>query len=200
MGTFIIIAFTIFVVVMLVANSDGAEKRNQDYFERTFKEKFPDRDITKAKIICTISAHTGLFRLEKNDYVYVDFDDERKTITVAADNKGEENTRTFSYQDILNYEVIQDGKSTFSPSVTGFIGMGAAAPRHESKKINDWKISIRLNDFQNPVVNIVLVNKECEIKSDNGFDVKTKKAEEILSTLAYATSQKEDNNIGVDNI
>lgn len=190
MGIFIIIAFTIFVVFMLVANSDGAEKREQDYFERTFKKKFPDRDISKAKIICTINVHTGLFRLEKNDYVYVDFDDEKKTVTVASDKNGEENTRTFAYQDILNYEVIQDGKSTFSPSITGFIGMRAAAPRHESKKISDWRISIHLNDFQNPVVNIILVNKECEIKSDAGFDKKTKKAEELLSTLAYATSQK----------
>ncbi|WP_270597658.1 hypothetical protein [Enterococcus asini] len=190
MGIFIIIAFTIFVVFMLVTNSDGAEKREQDYFERTFKKKFPDRDISKAKIICTINVHTGLFRLEKNDYVYVDFDDEKKTVTVASDKNGEENTRTFAYQDILNYEVIQDGKSTFSPSITGFIGMRAAAPRHESKKISDWRISIHLNDFQNPVVNIILVNKECEIKSDAGFDKKTKKAEELLSTLAYATSQK----------
>lgn len=184
----IIVVFAIFIIAMIRVVSDGPEKRNRDYYESTFSEKFPDRDINKTKIINTSNYYMTPINLRRNDYIYMDFDDEKKTITVATDGSGTENARTFSYSDILSYEVIQDGKSTYSPSLTGLVGLGAAAPKHETKKIEDWKIVLRLNDFMNPFVNIVFVNRLCEINNPDKLDVLNKLVEEILSTLAYATA------------
>lgn len=190
MGTTIIVVFTIFIIAMIIVVSDGSEKRNRDYYESTFSEKFPGRDINKTKIIDTSNYYMMPLKLGKNDYYYMDFDDEKKTITVATDDDGKENARTFAYNDILDYEVIQDGKSTFSPSLTGLIGLGSAAPKHEMKKIEDWKIVLRLNDFMNPFVNIVLINRVCEIDSPDKLDSLKKTAEEILATLAYAKADQ----------
>lgn len=171
----------------------GAEKsgaNNPDHLvEKALKEN-PERDMSKAKLIDTNNNYASLLMAQSNDFTVVDFNDEDKTITLTM--PGSDRKRKFSYNDILSFEVIKDGASVYSPSVTGFVGMGVAAPKHQSKTINDWRIQIRINDFNNSVANILLVNKKCEIKSDLGFEVKTKQESEIISTLQYAMSHRDN--------
>ena len=112
------------------------------------------------------------------------------------------NPRIYSYDDIVEYELLEDGDTITKGGLgralvggavfggTGAIVGGVTGGKRSKKVINSLKIKITIDDFESPVVYIHLITSKSKA---NSFVYKTNfaLAQEILSTFALIQKQRE---------
>ena len=116
---------------------------------------------------------------------------------------GKKNPRVYSYDDIIEYELLEDGdtitKGGLGSAVVGGIllgGVGAivggvTGGRKSRSIINSLKIKITINDFQNPTEYINLINTKTKSNSliyKANYEI----AQQILSIFALVQKQKDN--------
>lgn len=144
------------------------------------------------------------FNATKKIGSYIEFDEvKRQWLVPDGFFGGKKNPRIYSFDDIVEYELLEDGdtitKGGLGRALAGGIllgGVGAivggvTGGKKSKSIINSLKIKITVNDFQNPTVYINFI--KTKTKAD-GFIYKTSygAAQQILSALALI--QKQNNN------
>lgn len=116
---------------------------------------------------------------------YIKFNDNTKQVLISP----EFNPRIVNYSDILDFELIQDGKSivTKSSFEESFFG-GFTSKTKSETKIRRLRIKILVKDMNNPNAYIDLIKTSVETDSFI-YKVNYEVAQKILSMLKIVTSQ-----------
>ena len=127
---------------------------------------------------------------ENNDnFNYVAFDNTTKEILIK--NKG--NDTKIKYDDIVNVELVKNGKTTMSISnmVLGTVIAGGAGlvagSLAKNEKITNFHLKFSLNNFNTPSHTIYLLNVGKTL--DYGIDIETQ-ANSIMDTVKYIIDNK----------
>lgn len=157
------------------------------------KEHLADREENKVRL--------GAFNETDNAGLYLKIDDNNKTwIVPMKKNYVERNVTVFNFDEIIDYELIEDGetitKGGLGRAVAGGVllgGVGAIVGGVTGKKksktvVNQMYVRISLNNKYVKQVTIKLI--ETEVKK-NGFTYNLCKdsANKIISLLDYMSSQ-----------
>ena len=152
-----------------------------------------------------INKKVDSFIISKNIGGYIYFDEENKkwTIPQGLIKKTINSNKIFSYNDILSYELIEDGNSIskggIGRAIVGgalFGGVGAivgGSTGHKQKQTcTKLQIKITLNNIDNPIEYITFISTETKKDSfvySNSYNV----AQQILSMLEIVCNSKLDN-------
>ena len=145
------------------------------------------------------------FIISKNlgNYIYFDEKNKKWTIPQGLIKKTINSNKIFSYNDVLSYELIEDGNSISKGGVgraivggTLFGGIGAivgGSTGHKQKQTcTKLQIKITLNNVDNPTEYITFISAETKKDSSvykNSYSV----AQQILSMLEIICNSKLDN-------
>ena len=149
----------------------------------------------------------ALFHPSKKIGTFIEFDEEKRQWLIPDGFMGKKkNPRIYSYDDIVEYELLEDGDTITKGGLgralvggavfggTGAIVGGVTGGKRSKKVINSLKIKITIDDFESPVVYIHLITSKTKA---NSFVYKTNfaLAQEILSTFALIQKQREKDDI-----
>lgn len=132
---------------------------------------------------------------------YIEFDEQKRLWLIPDGFAGKKvNPKIYSFDDIIEYELLQDGDSVtkggLGRAVAGgvlFGGVGAIVGGTTGKKktksvINDLKIKITVNNTCNPSVYVKLINAPTKANSII-YKTSYSAAQEILSMLSIITQK-----------
>lgn len=142
---------------------------------------------------------------------YIEFDESKRQWIVRGSGLFKiPNPPLYSYDDIVDFELLEDGESITkgglgSALVGGLLLGGAGAivggitgKKNTKSVINNLKIKITVNDFQNPAVYIDLITTQT--KADSWMYKQFYKiAQDILSALSLIKSQNESIKVNASN-
>jgi len=128
--------------------------------------------------------------------------EERKTWMPLDAAIGKNGARVYNYDDILDYELLEDDEVITKGGVGGAVagglllgGVGAVigglAGRKTKSVVNSIKIKITLKDMSFPVVFITLLTGPME-SSSTFYQKASKNAQEILSALSIISNENKD--------
>lgn len=165
--------------------------------------KFPE--LTSLASLDSVDVVKQIRRMEENEKALKSFTPTKQVGTILYINEkdhtwyvniGPEKKRNVihKFEDIVNYELIEDGETTVSGGLgaaaaggilfgmTGAVIGGTTAKKRQKAVCTELKIKITLNDINEPVVYIPLVTGE--IKRDGTiFKMLMNNAQECLSLL-----------------
>lgn len=143
----------------------------------------------------------GLFQATKKVGAFIEFDDNRKKWLIPDSFLGKKiNCKVYDYQDIVSFELLEDGESItkggLGKAIAGGIllgGVGAVvggvtAKRKTKAVCNSLKIKITINNMNNPVVYVnfvIMPTKKDKVKYFYTL------AQDCLSTLQLICDQNE---------
>lgn len=115
--------------------------------------------------------------------------------------RGKIHSKTYSFSDLINYEVYENGKSQVqgragSALIGGaFFGLGglivgSSMSRNVNEKCNQLKLIIRLNDFDCPEIVITYVNTVDLNKSSWTYKNMKNNIQTVCSMLEYMLNEK----------
>ena len=137
--------------------------------------------------------------------LYIDNIQKHFIVLFSAHVTGTENTREYSkiynFSDIINYEVIENGKKvvqgTAGEALIGgfFFGIsGAIAGSNVQKEINDictdLELHIRVNDFEKPQIVFTFIQGEMCEKSSPEYRLAKSNLQAICAQLEYIINTK----------
>jgi hypothetical protein len=143
------------------------------------------------------------FQVTKRIGNYVEFDQKRKQFRlIPAISSRNKIQKVYNCDDIIEYELLEDGITVTSGGLgraavggvllggVGAIVGGVTGKKKSRSEIENFKIKLTLNDFQNPTVYVELLNKKKLKTNSNKYKEMYEKAQEILSTLAVLQNNK----------
>ncbi|HBG4899424.1 TPA: DUF4428 domain-containing protein [Clostridioides difficile] len=177
-----------------------------------FKEYCDALSMTKApKILKKLDIEKTISSTKKNNELqkifnptnnienYIEFDEDNKKWLVSKRSENDKKAPIIhSYENIVKFEILEDGESIVSGGVgraivggalfgaTGAIVGGVTGKKTARKVVNSFKIKITINDIDNPVEYIELINKKTKTNS-SVYEKAYKDAHKILSTLSAIT-------------
>ena len=110
-------------------------------------------------------------------------------------------SKTYSFLDIINYEVYENGNSKVQGragaaliggaffGLGGFI-VGSSMSRNINEKCNDLKLIIRLNDLNNPQITITYIERAELDKNDRRYRNIKENMQSICSILEYMINER----------
>ena len=115
--------------------------------------------------------------------------------------KGKTHSKTYSFSDLINYEVYENGKSQVqgragSALIGGaFFGLGglivgSSMSRNVNEKCNQLKLIIRLKDFECPEIVITYVNNGDFDKNSSMYRNMKNNIQSVCSMLEYMLNEK----------
>lgn len=120
-----------------------------------------------------------------DDYIYID---EPNQLWCVPEN----GTRQYTFSDLLDYEVIDNGEVVVGGSVLGTAvgamagGLTGALLGASASKATDWcnelKIKLSVNDISTPTIEIPLI-KKAALKDSNAYKNAVQTADEIAGVL-----------------
>jgi hypothetical protein len=143
-----------------------------------------------------------LFTSTKKIGTFVEFDDDQKKWLVLSPVLGRRSKSTvYSYNDILDFELLEDGESIASGGLgralvggalfggVGAVVGGVTGKRRTKGVCNNLQIKVTLNDINNPAIYITFLNSKTK---KDGIIYKTnfKLAQECLSTFQIICDNK----------
>lgn len=196
-------------VVYLEVKSERKHKNTSDVFgmkQKNLISELQNDDnykIDKNIEIKKITNVTLNGRLKKNmdPASYLLIDDTNKLFWILA--AGEDKIRKFNYSDLIEFEVKQNGVSIVSGSVgsaivgglafgtTGAI-IGSSSSNTISQKINDLSLIIRVSNFTDPSVRIILVDTPI-FERDVKYKELMSNLETVISYLTFIKNYNEKN-------
>jgi len=150
-----------------------------------FKSKQANKNLINEKVTDLSSTFDKVIKLgySNNDLNYTGFNNKNKTLTIK--NKSFPKF-IVKYDDIMNVELIENGKSTISLSnIIGgaFLAGGVGAIIGSASKnyvVESRKIKFTLNDFNHPSYEIILSS----LNFDNGINV-LEEVDKLMDTVKY---------------
>jgi hypothetical protein len=146
------------------------------------------------------------FKVTKRIGNYIEFDQKRKQFrSIPAISSRNKIQKVYYCDDIIEYELLEDGITVTSGGLgraavggvllggVGAIVGGVTGKKKSRSEIENFKIKLTLNDFNNPTVYIELLNKKKIKTNSNKYKEMYEKAQEILSTLAVLQNNKDSN-------
>ncbi|WP_329380312.1 SHOCT domain-containing protein [Anaerofustis butyriciformans] len=142
---------------------------------------------------------------------YIWFDDTNKWFAIPSGTikYNINNSHIFSYDEIINYEVIEDGttvstgglgKAIVGGALFGIAGAIAGGTSKKNKQVcTKLDIKITTKDLENPVAIINVISTELK-KSGILYDAAYKSTQQILSKLQLILNEFEENNISDSNL
>ncbi len=150
----------------------------------------------------------SLFNVTKRIGSYIEFDQNRGQFRLMPILGAAKKTPdVYNCDDIIEYELLEDGISVTSGGLgraaaggilfggVGAIVGGVTGKKKTRAKIENFRIKLTLNNFQNPTVYIDLLNKKKIKTNSNRYKEIYEKAQEILSTLSVLQNNKEESNM-----
>lgn len=152
------------------------------------------------------------FHISKRIGNYIEFDNRKGLFRIIPKSEFQSDQRIYNCNDLIEYELMEDG---ISVTTGGFRGASASGislggvdlisgtisiDRKETRKeVENFKIKLTLNNFQNPTVYIEILRKKKILT--NSFEYKNmyEDAQEILSTLAVIRTNNKDSNTQLEN-
>lgn len=171
-----------------------------------------NKETTKEAILIEIENNKNnknlfaSFVATKKIGTYIEFDEQKKLWLIPDGPRGNKiNPKIYNFDDIIEYELLEDGDSItkgglgraiVGGALLGGVGAvvgGVTGTRKTKAVINSLKIKITINQTSNPCVYVNLINSPT--KSDS-FIYKTvySSAQEILSTLSIIENQSKSTN------
>ena len=186
-----IIAIWDFIVILL-CNTDYLATNQEDRLAKVLQEN----TFTISKTI------------EVNEYTLILLDDRQNKVLFFYDNPYvSPEYKIIQYDDVIDYELSTDGNSRLQGrglmSATGAMllgtaGLGGATGAVIGSVVGDRKVLqsatsimviLRVNDLQNPLINVVFLDVEVG-KEQREYRNALSKAQEFLSTLAYIKNKR----------
>lgn len=169
-----------------------------------------DKNITKEMILNEIEENKnnkeliGMFAITKKIGNYIEFDENNRQWLIPDGVNGKKvNPKVYSYNDIVDYELLEDGESVIKGGigkavVGGFLfgGVGAivggiVGTKKTKSVINSLKLKITVNRTNNPSIYVNFINSSTKANSIL-YKVAYSSAQELLSMLAIIAKNNSD--------
>ena len=149
----------------------------------------------------------GFKATQKVDDSYIEIDEPKKKILIYEN--GLEDFHVFNFEDIVEYEFIEDGETITKGGLgsaivggallggVGAIVGGVTGSKKNHPFVNSMKIKVTVKDFDHPIVNIKLIGTRLP-KDSSVYKERLVKAQMILSLLALIQKQVEGNSVFSD--
>ena len=204
----VMIGWGVFLIIFAIALVSVIQWKLRDK-EKTIKLHLRSqaKNETSNKFVeIFLEKHVGEFKVDKDIRVYdvAHF----RTVRLLIDTKnrqfiyvlGKKYSPVIHFKDILSYEVYEDGNSVVKGSAGraliggaffGVIGalVGSSGKRRVSNYCSSLKLLIRVNDIDNPQIEISFINSQID---KNSFTYKTciKSLQKITSYFEYMINNK----------
>lgn len=142
------------------------------------------------------------FEATKKIGSYIEIDENKKQLIIPDGFMGKKiNPRVYNFEDIIDYELLEDGESitkgglgraVVGGALLGGVGaiVGGVTGKKKTKNlINSLKIKVTVNDTNSPTTYINLINTQTKASSFV-YKVAYSSAQEILSIFAVITQSK----------
>ena len=104
-------------------------------------------------------------------------------------------SKPHKYEDLISFEVVQNGQSVQSSNagmviagafLLGALGAvaGAASARRTDEYVTDLRILVKVNDVDEPLQQVVILNSSCAKNSDS-YQIKVQQCNQIVAMLEY---------------